>query len=223
MTRAIAYFRTSSATNADGDSVHRQARDVEAFASTTGYELDSCFWDAAVSGADPVESRPGFAALIAHAVNAGVSAVLIESADRFARDLLAQELGLRQLAALGVRVITASGLDLSDDSSPERLLMRQIAGAVAGYDKAKTVQRLRASRERKRALTGRCEGRKSHVDIHPGLSREVRRLARRNPKTGKVRSLRQIAAELASLGFVANGGRTLSPNVVAGMLTQAKA
>jgi DNA invertase Pin-like site-specific DNA recombinase len=214
MTRAIAYFRTSSATNTDGDSVHRQAREVEAFAIAAGYELDSCFWDAAVSGADPVESRPGFAALLAHAVDAGVSAVLIENADRFARDLLAQELGLRQLAALGVRVVTAAGLDLSDDSSPERLLMRQIAGAVAGYDKAKTVQRLRAARDRKRALTGRCEGRKRHVELRPELQREARRLARRNPKTGKTRSLRMIAAELAALGFTSSSGRPISPSVI---------
>lgn len=220
MTRAIAYFRTSSAANTDGDSVHRQARAVAAFSIAAGYELDSCFWDAAVSGADPVESRPGFAALLDRAVEAGVSAVLIENADRFARDLLAQELGLRQLAALGVRVVTAAGLDLSDDSSPERLLMRQIAGAVAGYDKAKTVQRLRAARDRKRALTGRCEGRKAHVETHPGLAREARRLARRNPKTGRVRSLRQIAAELAALGFAGKGGRPYSPNVVSGMIAR---
>jgi len=218
MTRAIAYFRTSSATNTDGDSVHRQARAVEAFATAAGYDLDSCFWDAAVSGADPVESRPGFSALLRHAAESGALAILVESADRFARSILAQELGLARLTALGVRLITTAGVDLTDDSNPERVMIRHMAGAVAQYDKAKTVQRLRAGRDRVRASMGRCEGRKSHIENQPGLEREVRRLARRNPKTGKVRSLRQIATELASLGFVAKGGRPLSPNVVSGML-----
>ncbi len=218
MVRAIAYFRTSSAANTDGDSVHRQARAVEAFARASGYELDSCFWDAAVSGADPVESRPGFAGLLAQAGSAGVSVVLVEGADRFARSMLAQELGLSRLTAMGIRLITSVGVDLTDDSNPERVMIRHMAGAVAQYDKAKTVQRLRAGRERVRAATGRCEGRKAHVDLNPGLAREVRRLARRNPKTGRVRSLREIAVELAGLGFVAKGGRPYSPNVVSGML-----
>jgi DNA invertase Pin-like site-specific DNA recombinase len=187
---------------------------VELYANAAGYDLDSCFWDAAVSGADPVESRPGFAALLKHVVESGVAVVLVESADRFARSILAQELGLAHLASLNVRLVTSGGVDLTDDSNPERVMIRHMAGAVAQYDKAKTVQRLRAGRDRVRAVTGRCEGRKAYTDLRPGLAREARRLARRNPKTGKVRSLRQIAVELAALGYPASSGKPLSHSVV---------
>jgi hypothetical protein len=42
--------------------------------------------------------------------------VLVEDASRFARDLVAQELGLLMLSRRGVRVLTASGDDMSDTS-----------------------------------------------------------------------------------------------------------
>lgn len=220
MPLAIAYFRTSAAANVEGDSVHRQARAVEGFAAGAGYDLDSCFWDAAVSGADPIESRPGFSALLDHAVAARVQVILVESADRFARSILSQELGLRLLAAAGVRLVTSAGVDLTDDTSPERVMMRHMAGAIAQYDKDKTVQRLKAGRDRVRREKGRCEGRKAHTAHHPKLEREARRLARKNPKTGRVRSLREIAVELAGLGFTAKSGNPYSHTVVARILVK---
>jgi hypothetical protein len=79
-------------------------------------------------------------------------------------------------------------------------MMRQIAGSFAEYEKAHLVAKLRGSRERKRAAAGKCEGRKSWAEINPSLVREARRLRRRSPK-GHQRSLREIAAELARLGY----------------------
>src|SRR5262245_30498200 len=61
---ATAYLRTSSATNVDGDSPHRQSDAIMAFAARQGIEVVSSFWDAAVSGADPIEAREGFLALL---------------------------------------------------------------------------------------------------------------------------------------------------------------
>jgi DNA invertase Pin-like site-specific DNA recombinase len=57
----------------------------------------------------------------------GVRVVLIEDASRFARDLIAQELGIVLLVARGVKVITAAGDDLTDTSDPSRVMMRQIS------------------------------------------------------------------------------------------------
>src|SRR6476620_6968643 len=61
---AIAYLRRSSAANAgaDKDSEKRQRLAIEAYAKYGGYELVGEFYDPAVSGADPIETRPGFAA-----------------------------------------------------------------------------------------------------------------------------------------------------------------
>lgn len=47
-------------------------------------------------------------------------------------------------------------------SDPTRVLMRQLMGAVAQYDKSQIVAKLRGARNRQRAKTGRCEGRKPY-------------------------------------------------------------
>jgi DNA invertase Pin-like site-specific DNA recombinase len=86
-TPAIAYSRTSSAANvgADKDSDRRQRVAIEAFAKRAGYELVGQFYDAAVSGKDPIEGRPGFKALLDRVVGDGVRIVIVEDASRFAR------------------------------------------------------------------------------------------------------------------------------------------
>jgi DNA invertase Pin-like site-specific DNA recombinase len=53
------------------------------------------YYDAAVSGADPIEGREGFARLLDRIEGNGVSTVIVEDASRFARDLVVQELGSR--------------------------------------------------------------------------------------------------------------------------------
>jgi DNA invertase Pin-like site-specific DNA recombinase len=63
---AIAYLRTNSAANvgADKHSDRRQREAITAFARRAGCDLVAEFYDAAVSGADPIDTRPGFAALL---------------------------------------------------------------------------------------------------------------------------------------------------------------
>ena len=153
---------------------------------------------AAVSGADPIDTRPGFAELLDRIEGNGVRTVIVEDASRFARELMTQELGILALIRRDVRVLTANGDDLTDSSDPSRKMMRQIAGAFHEYEKARLVAKLKAARERKRETEGKCEGRKSWAEINPDLVREAKRLRRRSPK-GHQRSLRDVAAELASL------------------------
>jgi DNA invertase Pin-like site-specific DNA recombinase len=45
-------------------------------------------------------------------------------------------------------------------NEPTRILVRQMMGAVAQYEKSQIVLKLRGARMRKRAKEGRCEGRK---------------------------------------------------------------
>ena len=130
---------------------------------------------------------------------------------------MTQELGILALIQRGVRVLTANGDDLTDSSDPSRKMMRQIAGAFHEYEKARLVAKLRAARERKRAAAGKCEGRKSHSELKPELVREAKRLRRRSPK-GHQRSLREVAAELAKLGFLNQRGARFSASSVQSML-----
>jgi hypothetical protein len=57
----------------------------------------------------------------------------------------------------------------------------------------------------------------SWAEINPELVREAKRLRRRSPK-GHQRSLRDVAAELAKLGFVNQRGAEFSASSVQSML-----
>ena len=195
---AVAYFRTSSATNVNGDSLPRQQDAVNQFAKATGYEIVEEFYDPAVSGEDHIEARPGFSALLDRVESNGVATVLVEHVDRFARNLLTQELAIVALNARRITVLDSSGNDLTDTDDPTKVAMRQVAGAFAQLEKSRLVARLKRGRERKRAETGRCEGRRPVPDE---VVKAAKRLARQNPRTHKRRSLRAIAAELAELGY----------------------
>jgi len=220
LVEAVAYIRTSSAANvgSDKDSDKRQRAAIEGYAKRAGFDLVAEFTDAAVSGADPIETRRGFAELLDRIEGNGVRTVIVEDASRFARELVTQELGIIALIKRGMRVLTANGDDLTDSSDPSRKMMRQIAGAFSEYEKTRLVAKLRAARERQRLVAGKCEGRKSWAEIKPELVREAKRLRRRSPK-GHQRSLREVARELAQLGFVNTNGNPFSASVVQGMLT----
>jgi Resolvase, N terminal domain len=117
-----------------------------------------------VSGADPIETRPGFSALLDRIEDNGVRTVLVEDASRFARHLIVQEAGIIALIERGVRVLTASGDDLTASEDPIKVTMRQIAGVFAQLEKARLVAKLKAARDRKRAtlavsieVSRRCE------------------------------------------------------------------
>ena len=57
------------------------------------YEIVKEFFDAAVSGADPIDQRSGFRELLTYMLGNGASMILVESASRFARDLAVQITG----------------------------------------------------------------------------------------------------------------------------------
>jgi DNA invertase Pin-like site-specific DNA recombinase len=211
---AVGYVRTSSAANIgrDKDSERRQRLAIERFAKHGGFQIVDWFHDPAVSGADPIESRPGFAALLNRIEANGVRIVLVEDASRFARDLMAQELGIGVLIKLGVRVLTTSGDDMTETDDHMKVAMRQIAGTFAQLEKARLVAKLRAARERKREATGRCEGRKNYADTMPATVA----LAKELHSTGL--SYRKIAAELAARGHVTGSGRQHVASAVQKML-----
>jgi DNA invertase Pin-like site-specific DNA recombinase len=217
--KAIAYYRTSSATNVgvDKDSETRQRLAVESFAKHAGFELVDSFYDAAVSGADPIESRAGFAALLDRIEGNGVRTVIVESPDRFARDLVTQELGVLSLVGRGVRVMTASGDDLTNTDDPFKIAMRQVAGAFAQLEKARLVGKLKGARDRKRATGAKVEGRKSLAELSPAAVELAKRLHRYHAK-GHKRSLRDISAELAAHGHFTRTGTPYGAEAIARML-----
>lgn len=217
---AVAYLRTSSAANVgpDKDSEHRQREAIERYAKHGGFTVVETFRDPDVSGGDPIEGRPGFAALLDRIEANGVRTVIVEDATRFARDLVTQELGILSLVGRNVRVLTASGDDLTNTDDPFKVAMRQIAGAFAQLEKARLVAKLRHARQRVRQAQGRCEGRKPLAVTHPDAVALAKRLRRASPLTHERRSLRAISAELAAAGYFNSKGRAFNAKSVMAMV-----
>jgi len=211
--KAVAYFRTSSATNIgdDRDSEQRQRIAVTAFAARNDIEIVDSFYDAAVSGADHLDERAGFKALLQRIAGNGVRTILVETANRFARDLMVQETGWLKLKNLGIELISVDSPNAFIEDTPTAVLIRQILGAVAQFDRALTVAKLQAARERKKAATGKCEGRKSWQEMDPKLVRTAKALR------AKKLTLRQISAELANQGYMSHTGKPLSRTVLSRM------
>ena len=84
--------------------------------------------------------------------------------------------------------------------------MRQVLGAIAQFDKATTVAKLKAARDRKIAAGEKCGGRKSYAEARPEM-------VERRPV-----SLRKVSAALAERGYVASTGRPYEAAAVASML-----
>jgi DNA invertase Pin-like site-specific DNA recombinase len=219
---AIAYLRTSSATNvgADKDSGKRQRAAIEAFAKRSDFEIVAEFYDEAVSGADHIATRPGFAAMLERIEGNGVHTIIVETANRFARDLMVQEVGYAMLRERGIELIAADSPTSFLDDGPTSKLVRQVLGAIAEFDKAMTVAKLRGARDRIRKEKGKCEGRKGHAELNPELVALVKRLRRASPKTGERRSLRDIAAELERLGHLNERRQPFNAKSIKSMLEQ---
>jgi DNA invertase Pin-like site-specific DNA recombinase len=184
LVEAVAYIRTSSAANVgtDKDSDKRQRQAIESFARANGYQVVDEFYDAAVSGADPIAERKGFSVMLDRIAGNGVRTIIVESPDRFARDLAVQLAGHDHLRSLGITMIPASSPDFFIEDTPTAVLVRQVLGAIAQFEKATTVAKLKAARLRKKERAGKCEGRRSWAELNPAMVAEAKRLRRRSPK-----------------------------------------
>lgn len=201
-TTAVAYYRTSSVTNvgADKDSLNRQQDAVRGYAAANGLSVVGEYYDPGVSGADAVTARPGFNDMLGYMLGNGARIVLVENASRFARDLVVQITGHDMLKSKGITLIPVDAPNHFIDETPTAIMVRQILGAVSEFEKSSMVIKLKAARDRKRATTGRCEGRK----LPPAEAIAAARAAR-----ARGLSLRQVAAELQSMGFKAYAAQSI--------------
>jgi DNA invertase Pin-like site-specific DNA recombinase len=149
----------------------------------------------------------------------GVRTIIVETASRFARDLMVQEVGFAMLREQGIELIAADSPGSFLDDTPTARLVRQVLGAIAEFDRAMTVAKLRGARERKRREAGKCEGRKNYAERSPDAVALARTLARKRPKGGRP-SLRAIAAALASAGHLAGSGKPYGAAAVRRMLAR---
>ena len=206
MEKAFGYLRVSGQGQVKGDGLVRQEKAIKDYAKSNGFTIEQVFKDEGVSGT--LENRPALARLLLNLEENGhgIKTVIIERVDRLARDLMIQENIIADFQKQGFDLISATeGADLLSED-PTRKLVRQVLGAIAEYDKSMLVLKLRAARDRKKAKTGKCEGRKSYAEAMPEVLKEIRRL-RRARKGMPRRTYVKVAEELNANGLKSMTGK----------------
>jgi DNA invertase Pin-like site-specific DNA recombinase len=161
MRKAFAYLRVSGRGQVHGDGFPRQLAAIKKYAAANNVRIVRIFREEGVSGHTDWESRPAFSEMMGLLLSNGVKTVLVERLDRVARDLLVQESVIGDFQRKSLTLVSVSEPDLLSDD-PSRVLMRQMLGAFFQYEKTLLVAKLKGARQRVRAGTGRCEGRKPY-------------------------------------------------------------
>jgi DNA invertase Pin-like site-specific DNA recombinase len=221
--KAFSYLRVSGKGQVLGDGFPRQRESVEKYAKAHGFIIEEEFRDEGISGTTELGDRDGLARLLERIASNGVRTVLVERSDRVARDLLVGEVILGQFRDLSVTVIEAASGNVltADDGDATKVLIRQILGAVAQFDKTVVVSKLRAARDRKRRNHGRCEGRKPYGD-RPGEQEILDRIIglRKSRKGQRRTSYRKIAQTLNAEGIHSRTGRPWNGTTIRNMVTR---
>jgi len=216
MKKAYGYLRVSTKGQLKGDGFPRQEKAIREYAESHGIEIVKIFKDD-ISGTK--EDRPALADLMfdLEENGHGIKTVIIEMVNRLARDLMVQEIIIRDFQNNGFDLISAiEGPDLIG-GDPTRDLMRQMLGAISQYEKRMLVLKLKAARDRQRRKTGKCEGRKSYKERDPQLLKEVKKLRRKRKGIDRRMPFTQIAEILNGKGFRNSTGALLNGKALSGM------
>lgn len=181
MNKSVGYTRVSSQGQVSGNGLERQRKAIEDTAKRNKVQLETIFEDS-ISGT--LIDREGLQDCIDYCVTHNINIIIIERLDRLARDLIASEYIIRDIQSKGITLISSQeGIDLGA-SDASRVLIRQVFGAVAEYDKTQLVTKLRIARNKVKSELGKCEGSKGYRDIDKDTLKLVRRL-RRKPRASR--------------------------------------
>jgi site-specific DNA recombinase len=159
--KAFAYLRVSGDSQVAGDGFPRQRKAIRDYAKLHSIRIVQEFREEGVAGTKDTLDRPAWSAMMTALHADGVRTILIERLDRLARRLMTQEVAIAELEKHGFTLISVSEPELMT-ADPARIAFRHMMGIFAQYDKTQIVLKLRGARLRKRAQTGRCEGRKPY-------------------------------------------------------------
>ena len=218
MHKAFAYLRVSGNGQIDADGFPPQRAAIKAYADAHGIRIIRYFEEQGVSGTKDLENRPALQEMLLALMSNGVRTVLIEKLDRLARDLMLQETIIGDFKKRGFEVISVAEPDLCS-GDPSRKLVRQFFGVIAEYERSMIVLKLRAARQRVRAKTGHCEGRKPFGE-QPGEKAVVARVLELHHQSLNYTA---IAAVLNAEGYPTQTGSKWFPMTVSRTIARAKA
>jgi DNA invertase Pin-like site-specific DNA recombinase len=206
--KVFAYLRVSTKEQVETGGFHRQAEAIETFCAGREWTISRAFKDQQ-SGGDEFADRAALREILDLAgpnSALGIDTVVVERADRIARDLMVQEIFLRECRKKGIKVYASdSGEELVlEGADPTRVLIRQILGALAQWEKSQIVMKLSAGRRKKARETGKpCGGPQPYGQTESERAVIADIVAMRKKK----RTFLWIASHLNESGFPAPSGK----------------
>lgn len=187
--RVLGYLRVSTAEQVHGFGLDVQVRSLKEFAKAENLHMVAILRDEGQSGSNGLDDRKGLAEGLARIEAGEASALVVYRLDRLARDLLLQETVIARLRRAGADVLSATEPDMESED-PTRVLVRQVVGAIAQYERAVIRGRMMSGKAAKRAQGGYTGGQPRY-----GTLAKDRQLAVHQDEAGVVEMVKRLRAE----------------------------
>ncbi len=219
---AIGYVRVSTDEQHLGPEAQRLA--LNAWATREGFALAAVFEDLGVSGAAPVEKRPGLLGAVQALPEYSAGLLVATKRDRLARDPMVTAMISALARSSGARALAID--DRDDDEDPMAILRRGIEDLFAQHERLVIKARTRAALAVKKSRNefigeARIGLRRAPDGVHlEGDEAEAAALARAFELRAEGKSIRTIASRLTLEGVPARG-KAWHPTTVARLLNRA--
>jgi DNA invertase Pin-like site-specific DNA recombinase len=216
--RALGYVRVSTAEQVEGYGLAVQEQAVRGYCREHGLRVVEVLRDEGQSGSNGLDDRLGLGETLARLERGDADVLVVARLDRLARDLLLQETTMERLRAAGVEVVSVAEPDVDSDD-PTRVLVRQLLGAIAQYERSVIKGRMVAGKAAKVAGGGYGGGRPGYGQKAEGGALvadpdEQRLVGRVAELRSQGQSYRAICAVLEAEGYEPRRAKRWSPVVV---------
>ena len=203
------YLRVSTGAQVDAYGLEAQESAILEYAAREGLEVVVAYSDEGVSGSD--RTRPAMLDMVADAKAGDFEVVLVAKLDRLGRDLMNQLVIEHSLQTAGVSLVSVA--EPFGSSDPQSVLMRQILGAFAEFERAMITARMVGGRRAKVRGGGWGAGvapygyvNTADKGVAPGPDQEAVLTAFRMRGAGS--TMQQIADALTEAGYRTRAGHT---------------
>ena len=146
-----------------------------------------------------------------------IKVVVTEATHRLAREVICGGVLIQKFAEMGVKVYDATGVELTDDSDPQMVFIRDVLLCLSQLEKQMVVQRMAKGRAAKKARGEKATGRKFYGEVDPVEKdnlREARKLRRKPAKYGKRKTFLEVAHEMNKQGRTNRSGNAWTEQTV---------
>lgn len=215
---AVAYVRVSTDEQANG--IEAQQAAIATWAAANKVQIVAFVEDRGVSGATPVEDRPGLMQALFHIRAYRAGRLVVAKRDRLARDVVVAATIERLAMDAGATVHSADGVSAED--TPEGKLMRGLLDLFAQYERAVIRARTKAALEAKLRRGEYTGGRSAPYGFTLDADRNLVPIPAEQKTIARARDLRTLSLRKIAATLVAEGltQEPLHPQTIARILAR---